>query len=169
MTEPTTPHVPTPAAMPAHVPERVSDDSLELPQNLEAAKKLRNENKNLRERLRALEGDYEAAVTRLEAVRHNEIQRVAADHLVDPADIWSAPADLDALTDEYGVVDVAKVTAAAEALLADKPHLGTNYRPVVKPPTDRPIESLRPGASAPEQKSETTWAGALGARIRPSG
>ena len=91
MTEPsdTMPDAPTPAAMPQQAPADDSDGSLELPENLEAAKKLRSENKNLRERLKALEGEHEAATTRLTAMQHTEVERLAREHLRDPADLWN--------------------------------------------------------------------------------
>lgn len=145
-------------------PEATPADSLELPENLEAAKKLRSENKMLRERLRSLESDHEAAVSRLEAMRHSEVQRVAAEHLVDSSDIWSAPNGLDDVTDEFGQVDPAKVAEAAKSLTAVKPHLGKDYNPApAKPPTDRPIEGLRTGS--PGQKPvEPSWANAIQGR-----
>ncbi|BDB45385.1 MULTISPECIES: hypothetical protein [Mycobacterium] len=142
------------------------DDSLDLPQNLEAAKRLRSENRNLRERLRTLESDYEAAVTRYDAMQMNEVQRVAAEHLIDPADIWTTGKDF---YDEYGMPDPEKIATAATTLLTEKPHLGTNYKPTPAPPSDRPIEGLRPGATPSDYTPEPqpTWSEAISSRVGP--
>ena len=56
MTEPTEPS----PAEPTDADDAVDDDT---PQTIEAARKLRAENKNLRARLKAMETDYEAAAT----------------------------------------------------------------------------------------------------------
>lgn len=162
MTEPT---ADTQSAEPSGT---MQDDTLDLPENLEAAKKLRSENKNLRERLRALESDYEAAATRLEGMRHAEIERLAAEHLIDPHDIW-ADLPADSVVDEYGMVNPAKVAEAAKALTASKPHLAKDYNPRPAPPTDRPIEGLRGGATPYDftPQPQPTWSDAISARVAP--
>ncbi|MCQ4365833.1 hypothetical protein KQR54_32990 [Mycobacterium gordonae] len=155
---------PTPAA---EITEP-ADDSLDLPHNLEAARKLRGENRNLRERLRTLEGDFERAITRLDALQTAEVQRVAAEHLVDGTDIWTGPAALSDFLDEYGVPDAAKVADAAKAITENKPHLA-KAAPVSRPPSDRPVESLRPGATPSDFKPDPqpTWGSAIGSRVGP--
>lgn len=156
----TEPHTATPADMPEHP----------VPENLEAAKKLRAENKKLRDRLRALETDHEAAVSRLDGMRHAEVERIAAEHLIDAADIWTAAQDVNNLVDDDGLVDAGKVSEAAQALVAEKPHLGASYRPQNRPPTERPIESLKPGASPSRgQHSTPTWADVFRPLVPPRG
>lgn len=164
MTEPTHQSATDPAADTSARADAPANGSLELPENLEAARKLRTENKRLRERLREMEGNYESAITRLGVLQHNEIERAAAEHLVDASDIWSAQSDPAAfLDDEYSLVDPEKVAEAAKTLLADKPHLGTNYNPTPPPPTNRPIEGLRPGAAPLAEPQPTpTWGSVLG-------
>ena len=75
-----------------------------------------------------------------------DIQRLAAETLLDPTDVWRQQPDMAALLDdEYQSVDPAKVTAAAQQLVTEKPHLARPQN--APPPTDRPIEGLRRGAS----------------------
>jgi len=144
---------PTPAAEP--------DDDDSEPQSIEQARKLRSENRSLRSRLRAMETDYEGAITRLAALEHAEVERHAGEVLVDPADIWRHQPDLTAFyDDEFHQITRDKVVETAKQLAADKPHLAKP--PTAPPPTDRPIEGLRPGARAPEDKPPTpSWASAL--------
>ena len=149
---------PTPAGE-AHI-QSSSSDSLDLPQNLDQARKLRSENRALRERVHAAETNLESAVTRLAAAEHAEVLRIAAEHLIDPTDIWSAQPDMRAFyDDEFGQITADKVVATAKELAAAKPHLA---RPAKSPPpTDRPIEGLRTGA-APEVKPKTpSWSSAI--------
>jgi hypothetical protein len=101
-------------------------------------------------------------------MRMSEVQRVAAEHLIDPSDIWTAPASLSDLLDEYGVPDPAKVADAAKALADNKPHLAA-AAPVTKPPSERPIEGLRAGATPSDYTPppQPTWSDAISSRIGP--
>lgn len=144
---------------PVVVPTPAPDD--DSPLDLAAARKLRSENKSLRDRLRTTETDLEAAVTRLAAAQHAEVERLAAEHLVDPSDIWRAQPDLAAFTDEeFRSITADRVVETAKALIAEKPHLAKPVTPTA-PPTDRPIEGLRSGARPEATPTETTWAQAL--------
>jgi hypothetical protein len=87
----TEPNEPTPA--PVEPTEPVDDTDDAEPQTIEQARKLRSENRSLRSRLHALETDYEGAVTRLAAMEHAEVERHAAEVLVDPSDVWRAQPD----------------------------------------------------------------------------
>jgi hypothetical protein len=60
-----------------------------------------------------------------------------------------------AFLDEFGAVDQAKVTEAAQQLVAERPHLARP--PQAPPPTDRPIEGLRRGASPDATPSAPSW------------
>lgn len=150
---------PTPAAMPAHLPgaevvegtppEPAEDER--PPRTIEwyeaEVKRLRKESANYRTKLREAETDIEQAAAQLGAMRHAEIERLAAEHLKDASDVWQAQSDPAAFLDEeFGTVDPAKVAEAAQSLVTDKPHYAADKR-IAPPPTDRPIESLRGGAT----------------------
>ena len=156
---------PTPAAIPPSVPGAEPDtDTTEASQSLDESgfdpaaigeiRKLRRESQRLRERLRTAETETERAVTQAEALRHREVERIAAEHLVDPSDVWSTGTDF---TDpETGELDLGLVVEAAKSLTADKPHLA---RPsTAPPPSDRPVEGLRAGATPTGQSNpKPSW------------
>ena len=112
-------------------------------------RRLRAENKSLRGRLHSIESDYEAAASRLSALQHNEIERVASELLIDGRDIWRAEADVQAYVDEQfeGII-ADKVIESAKQLLRDRPYLG---RPPTGPPPTA-LEGLRGGASPEENR-----------------
>ncbi len=156
MTEPIEPMTPEDSS--GDVAEVDSDE----PQTIEAARKLRSENRSLRTRLRtaesereAIKTDLEAAVTRLAAAQHSDVERHAETHLLDRTDIWRAQPDMAAFLDEFGAVDQVKVAEAAQQLVAEKPHLARP--PKSPPPTDRPLEGLRGGASPAVTPSTPSW------------
>ena len=151
--------------MPAHLPEtaQADTDSLDLPENLEQARKLRSENRSLLERLKAVEADYEAAASRLAAAQRREIERAAGEVLIDPSDVFrhTEPDTQQAFIDaEFHEVVGDNVMEAAKRIAAQKPHLARP--PSGPPPTDRPIESLRRGASPDTTAPPApTWADAI--------
>ena len=162
MTEPI--ETPTPtggdAAVDTSAPEPEADDG---PMTLAEAKKLRRENQSLRTRLHESEEQIGAAAAREAARDRAEVERIAAEHLIDATDIWRAQPDLAAYYDsEFHEITKDRVVETAKALAAEKPHLAKpNTAP---PPTDRPIEGLRTG-SAPEPKQESfSWSSALRGR-----
>ncbi|KDF01934.1 hypothetical protein Y900_024145 [Mycolicibacterium aromaticivorans JS19b1 = JCM 16368] len=167
----TPPAPPSPAGMPRQITQEqqaAADDDLDLDDepdddnSLDPDRRLRrarNEARNLRGRLRDTETERDALTAVVDGLRRSEVQRLAAAELADARDLLDRHAVADFL-DEAGHVDPAKVSAAARALIADRPH--TAAPPVVTaPPTNRPLESLRPGASPEMQPQETTWASAL--------
>lgn len=135
-------------------------DSLELPQNLDQARNLRSENKNLRQRMKAAEEGLQQASARLLAMQRAEVERLAASELIDPADLWTAHADVDGFLTDDGTIDPQRVTEAAQAITTVKPHLAAEKK-IGPPPTNRPVEGLRPGASPATQVSQPTWADAI--------
>lgn len=170
----TAPAPPTPAAMPPrqpatepepvaeHAEARPLDESGWDPAAVTEIRKLRRENQRVRDRLRAAETDAERAITQLGALRHNEIERLAAEHLVDPADIWRAGADF--TDDETGDLDPGKVGDAAQALISDKPHLARPQS--APPPSDRPVEGLRSGAMpTAEPTPKPSWQSVIRPRV----
>lgn len=157
---------PVSAPAPNDAPVEPAADSLDLPQNLDQAKNLRSENRNLRQRAKAAEEGLEQAASRLAAMQRAEVERLASEHLFDPTDVWRAGTELASYLTEDGTIDPDKVTEAAQAITSDKPHLTAPRK--APPPTDRPIEGLRVGASPNETPTQPTWSGAIGSRV-PTG
>lgn len=127
-------------------------------------RKVRNEAKKLRARLREAESAASAAAAALEAMRRTEVQRLAAEHLIDGTDIWTAQTTVEELLSEDGTIDAGKVAETAAAITAAKPHLAAPNT-AARPPTDRPIESLRSGASPDRPPQKPDWFSALGSRV----
>lgn len=93
-------------------------------------------------------------------LRRGEVERLAAAELRDARDLLDRHQVGDFL-DEDGYVDPARVSKAAHALISERPHMAAE--PVItRPPTDRPLEGLRPGASPAPQSAGVTWKGAIG-------
>jgi hypothetical protein len=162
MTQPT-PSDPSPSAMPAQLPgaepEQPEHKRQWTSEEYDAEiTKLRKENASWRTKYREAATDLEAAASQLGAMRHAEIERLAAEHLKAPADVWQAQPDAAAfLDDEYGTVDPAKVAEVAQSLVTEKPHYAADKR-VAPPPSDRPVESLRSGAIASGEKpTQPSW------------
>lgn len=183
-TTPDTPAGPTPAAMPAsvtppaasqpppepsmpeHEGDRVLDESGWHPDAIAEVRKLRRESQRLRDRARTAEEGVERAAAQLGAMHHAEAERIAADLLIDPTDLWSAGTDF---TDpETGEFDPNLVAEAARGLIADKPHLA---RPQSgPPPSNRPVEGLRGGATpATDPAPKPSWSSAIRPHARPKG
>jgi hypothetical protein len=140
-----------------------------LPQTIEQAKKLRSENRSLRARLKASEearqADAEqigAAAAVVSAMQLAEVKRLAGEHLIDPDDLLAHEPDMSKYFDDEftSMVNADKVSEQAKALIAGKPHLGKPATPT-PPPTDRPIEGLRGGASPQDKPTAPSWASAL--------
>lgn len=163
MTEPTD-HTVTPASMPAHLAGTEPEQDEQPPKTVEwyenEVRKLRKESANYRTKLREAETEIGAAAAQLDAMRYREVERLAAEHLRDPADVWQAQRDMAAyLDDEYGTVDPDKVAEAAQSLVTEKPHYAADKQ-AAPPPTNRPIEGLRGGATPGDYSGPTqpTWA-----------
>ena len=93
-------------------------------------------------------------------MRRAEVERLAGSELIDPADLWTAHPEVDGFLTDDGTIDAAKVTEAAQAITTAKPHLAAEKK-TQRPPSDRPIESLRSGAMPDTQTTQPTWADAL--------
>jgi len=83
--------------------------------------KLRREAAKYRTGLRAAEAERDGLRARLDAMQRAEVERLAADDLAQPADLWLLGAVLPDLLDDDGNVDQAKVGAAVKAALTDRP------------------------------------------------
>jgi hypothetical protein len=168
MTEPIPEPTTAAVAETEEVTTAATDDNAEEPQTIEAAKKLRSENRNLRQRLRDAErarDEVQAArevdLAKLAEYERREVERAAATVLVDPEDIWrhTDEATQAQFNDEFGAIVGDNVVEVAKKLAAQRPHLA---RPnTAPPPSDRPIEGLRGGASPEPKKTEVTWSSAL--------
>ena len=139
--------------------EAAADD--EQVTDMRAVKRLRAENARLRHRLREAEENRGAAEARLDAMRRAEVERLAGEVLVDGSDLYRHGVDEQALFDEeFGEIVPDAVRDAARAIAEQRPHLARP--PQGKPPTDRPVEGLRPGASPePAKPTAPSWAQAL--------
>lgn len=167
MTEPTQP---TPAAMPTKLPNteaeaaEPADRMPRTPEQYEAElAKVRKEAASYRTKLRAAESDIEQTATQLGAMRRAEVERLAAEHLRDASDLWQAQPDPAAFLNDDGAVDPDKVAEAAQALTANKPHYAADKR-IAPPPSDRPVEGLRAGASPEQKVTQPTWSNVIRAR-----
>lgn len=157
---------PEPEPLPQGEEDSDAPDDAELDDRTRAyVAKLKREAQGLRTKLRDAEEIAGAAAAR-ETVHTREAVAAAAAQagLIDGNDLFIAHPDPDPFLDEFHEVVGSKVAEAAEALLARKPYLG---RTRGTPPTQRPVEGLRPGAS-PEPKQDTTpsWSAALHGRNR---
>lgn len=123
-----------------------------------ALKKLRSENKSLRERLRESEGATAALSTVVDGMRAAELRRLVSDKLADPADLT---VDIASLLDDAGQLDSEKVDAAVDTLLSEKPHFAKQPERPTPPPSDRPIEGLKSGAAPDYRPTTPSWHSAI--------
>ena len=101
-----------------------------------------------RRRLRDTEAERDTLAGRVETLQRAEAERLAADVLADPADLWLTGTDLETvLTD--GMIDADKVTARAAEITGTRPGLAV-------PPID-----LGQGARGGAGTSPVTWTQAL--------
>lgn len=151
---------PSPADMPATTPAP-NDEPNEL-HDLERARQLRSENKTLRGRAKDAEAERDTLRGRVEAMQRSEITRVAGDFLTDPDDIFHSGASIADFLDDDGNVDPAMVMNSSTDLIGEHPHWAKGYAGH-KPPSNRPVESLKSGADAPYWKpAAPSWSDVIG-------
>ncbi|MBF6298038.1 hypothetical protein IU459_10815 [Nocardia amamiensis] len=110
-----------------------------------------------RKQLRTVEAERDGLRERVTAFERAEVERLAADRLADPADLWTGGVDLESLRGKDGI-DAAKVGKAVDAILRSHPHWqrAQKQRPAVG--------SLRSGATGASVDSlGTSWAEVFGA------
>ncbi|UAK35201.1 hypothetical protein K8O92_16080 [Nocardia asteroides] len=109
-----------------------------------------------RRQLRETETERDALRERVTAYERTEVERLAADRLADPSDLWTGGTDLETLRGKDGAIDPAKVGKAIEGVLESHPHWQRATRP-------RPaVGSLRSGASGSSVDGLATgWAQAF--------
>jgi hypothetical protein len=74
-----------------------------------------------RRQLRETEAKATTLATRLEAMQRREVERMAAEHLQTPADLWLTGPELAELLDDQGDIDPAKVSAACGNVVETRP------------------------------------------------
>ncbi|OOK64159.1 hypothetical protein BZL30_9220 [Mycobacterium kansasii] len=120
---------PTPNAMPrrrpqptqdarAGVDERLGDDT---DVDMYYVRKLRSEARGLRTRAQEAETERDTLRAALDAYHRGEVERLAASELRDPRDLLDRHQLDDFIVD--GSISVDAVRTAAQALIADRPHL----------------------------------------------
>ena len=135
---PPPPPAPAPPAPPVDYDDDDDDFDDELPRNLNQARKLRKENRNLR--MRAQENEqyrdqYEQAQAAL-----NRYQAASKYGISDPQSI--------ALLGSGSPEDMERNAAHIAALVSQQAAAApVASQPVTPPPSNRPVEGLRPGAS----------------------
>ena len=108
-----------------------------------------------RRRLRETETQRDQLSTRVERMQRADVERLAGAHLAKGADVMAFGTDLADLLGDDGEVDPDKVTAAALALLEDRPGLHKDGRPR-RGPTSLGQGSY-PGVGTPPK----TWASVI--------
>jgi len=161
--------VPSPAKMPQRIempqPSAVEsdiapqlDDTLdsEVEGDDSAARKARNEARGLRTRLRAAEAELETLRAVADRFHHTEVEQAASGELRDYRDLLDRHDLSEFVVD--GAINADAVRKAANALAVERPHLAAA---AASPPSNRPIETLTPGASPQRPSVATGWHTAL--------
>ncbi len=127
-------------------------DTPEVPTGADDKQDRRDE--RYRQRLRETEAQRDTLLQRVEHMQRNEVQRLTADRLADPQDLWRET-ELGDLLDDDGHIDTTKVDGRVGALLEEHPHWAT--------PTPRTVNAnaLKSGASAPEGPRKDPWVSAF--------
>lgn len=107
---PTTPPESTPAPVPTPEQEPAGDVAA-----------LSREAATRRRQLRETEAERDALRTRVDGYDKAEIERRAAERMASPADVWLA-SSLDAMRDDDGQIDDAKVDAELSRIVEERPH-----------------------------------------------
>lgn len=151
ITEP--PTVTDPAATPAEPVVEPTDGRDEPATGQRAAR----EAAKYRTQLRETEAERDTLRSELDVYRTREVTRLASDSgLIEPEDLLKHT-DLRALLDD-GSVSPDLVSSAIAELRASRPQWFSDYLENTRPPSNRPIESLHPGATPRGTTTEqTTW------------
>ncbi|MEU1956140.1 hypothetical protein [Nocardia rhamnosiphila] len=118
------------------------------------------EAKKWRLKLRDTEAERDGLRERVATYERTEVERLVADRLADPADLWVAGTELDALRGKDGAIDPAKVKESVDALLEQRPHWKRATRSVPRP------GGLKSGATSSGDTMATSWQSAFGAARR---
>lgn len=130
-----------------------TDTDEDRPDTPDAVKEARK----YRRRAQTAEAERDALKTRLEVLQRGEVERLVADRLADPADVWRDGATLDNLLDEDGNIDPRRVDELTSSLLAAHSHWGiTRQKPT----------GFQSGAAAPQQPRQNSFAKAFAPKER---
>jgi len=88
------------------------------------------EARKYRRRAQTAEAERDTLKARLETLQRGEVERLVADRLADPADVWRDGATIDSLVDGDGNIDPKRVDELTKSLLAAHAHWGiTRHKP----------------------------------------
>ncbi|WP_051161336.1 hypothetical protein [Nocardia brevicatena] len=141
-TDPTDAEVPADAA-----PETPDTDAEQQPEGREAAK--------YRRRLRETETERDSFRERVAGYERAEVERLAAEMMADPSDLWVAGTELDNLRGKDGAIDEKKVRDTIQGLLEQRPHWKRAQR------THTPARGLKSGATGRSDTLGTDWSQAF--------
>ena len=131
----------------------------------EAAKyrrRLRDTEAQLNQVRDELTAERDTLAARLDRFQRGEVERLAADKLADPADVWRDGAELSGLLDGDGNIDPAAVGGLLDGLIETHSHWAVQQK------TMRPPGGLRSGASAQQQpKQSASFAGGRTSQTGP--
>lgn len=106
----------TPSAR-AETPD--APEPVENPAAAEAARQA----KKYRQQLRATEAERDQLRAQVESFQRAEVERLAADRMADPADLWRAGINLgDLLTEDGAAIDTQRVTETVDQVLSTHRH-----------------------------------------------
>ena len=118
-----TPGEDTSTEIPGGDPQEIEpDDSTDQSAGVEAdGAKLRREAARYRRSLREAETARDSLRGQLETMQRAEVERLAAEHLATPTDLWLTGTALPDLVADNGNVDPAKVNDTTKQILTDRP------------------------------------------------
>lgn len=104
--------------------EHDKPDTPDTPEPVEnpAAAAAAREAKKYRQQLRAAQAELDQMRAQLESFQRAEVERLAADHLADPGDLWRAGINLGDLLGEDRAVDPQRVAATVDDVLRTHRH-----------------------------------------------
>ena len=105
-----------------------------------------------RTQLRETEAERDRLAEQVGRMRRGEVERLAANRLRDPGDLWLAEVEVASLLDDDGAPDPAKIDAAISTVLEEHPGWSATRRPKPTPEQGREHAPTNVGAS---------WADAL--------
>lgn len=108
-----------------------------------------------RRRLREAEAERDRLAGIVEAHQRAEVERLVADTLAVPGDLWNFGAELGAFVTDDGSIDAEAVATYVDTLAAERPYLTNRPRPPKPDPNQGRIENGTPSI---------TWADAIGGR-----
>lgn len=113
-----------------------------------------------RRQLRDTENERDTLRERVTGYERAEVERLVADRLADPADLWVAGTELDSLRGKDGAIAPEKVKAAVAELLEQRPH----WKRPTKSAAD--ARNLKSGATSSDDWVATSWKSAFDSALK---